>query len=113
MSKEMVNEGELRKETFEDGEGQEALPDYEGYGADSEDGEAGKKGLAVRSTGFNQFMLNKEVYRAVVENGFEHPSEGTFVYRVREMEVFFSAAQMHTTSFVRTRFGVSSEKRYG
>eukprot|EP00210_Caulerpa_lentillifera_P003907 g3732.t1 len=71
----MVNESELRKETFEDGEGQEALPDYEGYGADSDDGEAGKKGLAVRSTGFNQFMLNKEVYRAVVENGFEHPSE--------------------------------------
>lgn len=76
----MVNDSELRKETFDDAEGLEVLPDYEGFGAESDEGEGGKKGLAVRSSGFKEFMLNKEVYRAVVENGFEHPSEGTPVY---------------------------------
>lgn len=78
----MVND-ELRKENFDADEGLDVLPDYEGLGAESDEGESGKKGLAVRSSGFKEFMLNKEVYRAVVENGFEHPSEGkTFPFDV-------------------------------
>jgi len=77
MSKDLVNGGDVRKEKFDDGEeGLEVLPDYEDLGGEDEQTEHGKKGLAVRSSGFKEFMLNKEVYRAVVENGFEHPSEG-------------------------------------
>ena len=94
MSKDAVNNSnnDLRKDNFDDPEGLDVLPDYEGLGADSDEGEGGKKGLAVRSSGFKEFMLNKEVYRAVLENGFEHPSEGTpFAERRKEESAGHSA----------------------
>lgn len=62
--------------------GDEPLPDYDsdaGAQAADEAQETGiqRKGLAVRSTGFKEFLLKPEILRAIVDNGFEHPSEGT------------------------------------
>ena len=37
-----------------------------------------KKGyVGVHSTGFRDFLLKPELLRAIVDCGFEHPSEGT------------------------------------
>lgn len=38
-----------------------------------------KKGyVGVHSTGFRDFLLKPELLRAIVDCGFEHPSEGIF-----------------------------------
>ena len=39
---------------------------------------ADKKGsyVGIHSTGFRDFLLKPELYRATVDCGFEHPSEG-------------------------------------
>ena len=40
-------------------------------------GEAVKKGyVGIHSTGFKDFLLKPELLRAIVDCGFEHPSEG-------------------------------------
>lgn len=40
-------------------------------------GEAVKKGyVGIHSTGFRDFLLKPELLRAIVDCGFEHPSEG-------------------------------------
>ena len=39
--------------------------------------DAGKKGyVGIHSTGFKDFLLKPELLRAIVDCGFEHPSEG-------------------------------------
>nr|KYP54036.1 DEAD-box ATP-dependent RNA helicase 56 [Cajanus cajan] len=41
------------------------------------DAEAGKKGyVGIHSSGFRDFLLKPELLRAIVDSGFEHPSEG-------------------------------------
>lgn len=54
-------------------------------GADTKDsgettGEADKKGsyVGIHSTGFKDFLLKPELSRAIIDCGFEHPSEGTY-----------------------------------
>lgn len=77
----------------EDNKGQEELLDYEedeealvdakGVGDDAaagKDGAAGagaKKGhyVGIHASGFRDFLLKPELLRAVVDCGFEHPSE--------------------------------------
>ncbi|KAJ8429256.1 hypothetical protein Cgig2_031556 [Carnegiea gigantea] len=40
-------------------------------------GEAGKRGYtSIHSSGFRDFLLKLELLRAIVDSGFEHPSEG-------------------------------------
>ncbi|MBA0719533.1 hypothetical protein Golax_007200 [Gossypium laxum] len=40
-------------------------------------GEGGKKGyVGIHSSGFRDFLLKPELLRAIVDSGFEHPSEG-------------------------------------
>lgn len=70
-------------------EGEEALLDYEeeeevakpvtggGAAAATEEKDAGKKGhyTGVHTSGFRDFMLKPELMRAIVDCGFEHPSE--------------------------------------
>ncbi|GMN45422.1 hypothetical protein TIFTF001_014611 [Ficus carica] len=42
-------------------------------------GEAPKKGyVGIHSSGFRDFLLKPELLRAIVDSGFEHPSEGNF-----------------------------------
>mmetsp|Transcript_6636 Transcript_6636/g.11571 ORF Transcript_6636/g.11571 Transcript_6636/m.11571 type:complete len:435 (+) Transcript_6636:64-1368(+) len=57
------------------------LPDFDGNAAGAEDGEEdGKDGRQegaadIRASGFRDFVLKPEVLQAIVECGFEHPSE--------------------------------------
>lgn len=43
-----------------------------------------KKGsyVGIHSTGFRDFLLKPELLRAIVDCGFEHPSEGTSTHPV-------------------------------
>ncbi|GFZ08363.1 DEAD/DEAH box RNA helicase family protein [Actinidia rufa] len=47
-------------------------------------GESAKKGyVGIHSSGFRDFLLKPELLRAIVDSGFEHPSEGKiFIYPV-------------------------------
>ncbi|GLT86902.1 hypothetical protein SLE2022_050120 [Rubroshorea leprosula] len=43
-------------------------------------GEAAKKGyVEIHSSGFRDFLLKPELLRAIVDSGFEHPSEGNIM----------------------------------
>jgi len=68
-------------------EGEDNLLDYEEEEQDAQEkgaagaegeGKDAKKGhyVGVHSSGFRDFMLKPELLRAVVDCGFEHPSEG-------------------------------------
>ena len=66
-------------------EAEEELVDYEEEEAAPEGaadaskapGEAVKKGyVGIHATGFKDFLLKPEILRAIVDCGFEHPSEG-------------------------------------
>jgi ATP-dependent RNA helicase UAP56/SUB2 len=50
-----------------------------GSGAATDGKEGAKKGhyAGVHSSGFRDFGLKAELQRAIVDAGFEHPSEGT------------------------------------
>ncbi|KAL9313291.1 hypothetical protein ACSQ67_018743 [Phaseolus vulgaris] len=71
--------GETKDETYE-----EELIDYEEEEDKAPDsvgakvnGEATKKGyVGIHSSGFRDFLLKPELLRAIVDSGFEHPSEG-------------------------------------
>ncbi|KAJ0030347.1 hypothetical protein Pint_12383 [Pistacia integerrima] len=71
--------GETRDNEYED-----ELLDYEEEDAQAPDsvatkanGEAAKKGyVGIHSSGFRDFLLKPELLRAIVDSGFEHPSEG-------------------------------------
>ena len=64
--------------------GEEELVDYEeeaeevvAAGETKAAGAAPKKGyVGIHATGFKDFLLKPEILRAIVDCGFEHPSEG-------------------------------------
>uniref|UniRef100_A0A7C9D8X4 RNA helicase n=1 Tax=Opuntia streptacantha TaxID=393608 RepID=A0A7C9D8X4_OPUST len=70
-------------ETRENDAYEEELLDYEeeeekvpDSAATKANGEAGKKGyVGIHSSGFRDFLLKPELLRAIVDSGFEHPSE--------------------------------------
>lgn len=35
--------------------------------------------VSIHSSGFRDFLLKPEILRAIVDCGFEHPSEGNFI----------------------------------
>ena len=39
--------------------------------------------VGVHASGFRDFLLKPEILRAIVDCGFEHPSEGTFMHPIR------------------------------
>merc|ERR1719214_424188 len=55
----------------------EELADYEDEAEEKADGGETKKGsyVAIHSSGFRDFLLKAELLRAIVDCGFEHPSE--------------------------------------
>lgn len=94
-----VNDEEEELLDFEDAVGVEEDANADANGADGgENGDAGatktagkgdgkgkngdavtKKGyVGIHSTGFRDFLLKPELLRAIVDCGFEHPSEGTY-----------------------------------
>lgn len=38
--------------------------------------------VGIHSSGFRDFLLKPELLRAIVDSGFEHPSEGNFFYSI-------------------------------
>ena len=40
--------------------------------------------VSIHSSGFRDFLLKPELLRAIVDRGFEHPSEGTMKF-IREL----------------------------
>lgn len=62
------------EEELVDYEEEEAVAQAEGGAAK---GETVKKGyVGIHSSGFKDFLLKPELIRAIVDCGFEHPSEG-------------------------------------
>ncbi|CAK9158441.1 unnamed protein product [Ilex paraguariensis] len=48
-------------------------------------GDAAKKGyVGIHSSGFRDFLLKPELLRAIVDSGFEHPSEGNNYFHIPE-----------------------------
>lgn len=44
-----------------------------------------KKGyVGIHSSGFRDFLLKPELLRAIVDSGFEHPSEGKYYFHVHD-----------------------------
>ena len=61
-----------------------------------------KKGyVGIHSTGFKDFLLKPELLRAIVDCGFEHPSEGQFTGRPAFRNATFpqSAARIRWSPF--------------
>jgi hypothetical protein len=58
---------------------EEELLDYEEEEEHQQTDASSKKagGSAIHATGFRDFLLRPELLRAIVDCGFEHPSEGT------------------------------------
>lgn len=78
----MATEDKGQEELLDYEEDEEALVDAKGDGDDgAKDGGAGtggaKKGhyVGIHASGFRDFLLKPELLRAVVDCGFEHPSE--------------------------------------
>ncbi|RXH92069.1 hypothetical protein DVH24_021092 [Malus domestica] len=78
LSSFVENMGETRDDVYD-----EELVDYEEEEEKAPDsaakvnGEAPKKGyVGIHSSGFRDFLLKPELLRAIVDSGFEHPSEG-------------------------------------
>ncbi|KAK4480161.1 hypothetical protein RD792_013222 [Penstemon davidsonii] len=52
-------------------------------------GESGKKGyVGIHSSGFRDFLLKPELLRAIVDSGFEHPSEGKIYNSIFNMNAY-------------------------
>ena len=54
--------------------------DQNGVKIDSEkkDAKSGGTYVSIHSSGFKDFLLKPELLRAIMDCGFEHPSEGKF-----------------------------------
>lgn len=84
--------------------------------------EAPKKDLkgtyvSIHSSGFRDFLLKPEILRAIVDCGFEHPSEGK---KINQMYIFvcniydpYSATRMHTSGRLGHGHPLSSQVWYG
>ncbi|TXG62156.1 hypothetical protein EZV62_013519 [Acer yangbiense] len=85
--------GETRDNEYED-----ELLDYEEEDAQAPDsvatkanGETAKKGyVGIHSSGFRDFLLKPELLRAIVDSGFEHPSEGKLPTLFLQVKFFYS-----------------------
>ncbi len=57
----------------------DAVQEQQTNGTDVADVKKGVKGsyVSIHSSGFRDFLLKPELLRAIVDCGFEHPSEGT------------------------------------
>lgn len=46
--------------------------------------------VSIHSSGFRDFLLKPELLRAIVDCGFEHPSEGFYSLRILPLKYMFS-----------------------
>jgi ATP-dependent RNA helicase UAP56/SUB2 len=70
-----------------------------------------KKGsyVGIHSTGFRDFLLKPELLRAIVDCGFEHPSEGTLL----KTNLYNSSTRMYSTGDSGNGRFMSSKVRNG
>ncbi|KAJ0680178.1 putative RNA helicase [Helianthus annuus] len=78
--------GEVKDNDYE-----EELLDYDDdeKAPESVNGKSGsetvKKGyVGIHSSGFQDFLLKPELFRAILDSGFEHPSEGNYNFHVHD-----------------------------
>ncbi|XP_047158349.1 DEAD-box ATP-dependent RNA helicase 15-like isoform X1 [Vigna umbellata] len=93
--------GDTKNEAYE-----EDLLDYEDEeekepeGANKVNGEAVKKGyVGIHSSGFRDFLLKPELLRAIVDSGFEHPSEGNILNRNLLLENYYTLVNLSKVCF--------------
>ena len=58
--------------------------------------------VSVHSSGFRDFLLKPEILKAIVDCGFEHPSEGKFFFRIALSRLFIwllATANFDSNSF--------------
>lgn len=82
-----------------------------------------KKGyVGIHSTGFRDFLLKPELLKAIHECGFEHPSEGSWIFVVVANDsngiiisfiCMYSSTRVHSTSNPGNGCVVSSKVRDG
>ena len=48
--------------------------------------------VSIHSSGFRDFLLKPELLRAIVDSGFEHPSEGKIFRHVSVSAIFYGSA---------------------
>lgn len=75
--------GDHQEDELLDYEEEDAEHEQAGNGAEAAaDGKKAVKGsyVSIHSSGFRDFLLKPELLRAIVDCGFEHPSEGEFVF---------------------------------
>ena len=88
-------------------------------GTDTGDTKKGVKGnyVSIHASGFRDFLLKPELLRAIVDCGFEHPSEGnapnSYDRHLLKSAIFYSSRPVYTTGYSRNGYHLSSEKWYG
>jgi hypothetical protein len=55
--------------------------------------------VGIHSSGFRDFLLKPELLRAIVDSGFEHPSEGKFYYVLSLHDSILAKSQLNSTNF--------------
>jgi hypothetical protein len=70
--------GDHQEDELLDYEEEEAEHEQAGNGAEAAGDKKAVKGsyVSIHSSGFRDFLLKPELLRAIVDCGFEHPSEG-------------------------------------
>ena len=70
--------GDHQEDELLDYEEEDAEHDQAGNGAEAAGDKKAVKGsyVSIHSSGFRDFLLKPELLRAIVDCGFEHPSEG-------------------------------------
>lgn len=57
--------------------------------------------VSIHSSGFRDFLLKPEILRAIVDCGFEHPSEGKKInYSLRHPSIFFFCTRFLFVYFI-------------
>jgi len=71
-----------------------------------------KKGgyVGMHSTGFRDFLLKPELLRAIVDCGFEHPSEGNYTH-IYSQENIVSSVVNSSSLFCLSLFSLSLSRR--
>ena len=66
----------------------------------------GRGYVGIHSSGFRDFLLKPELRRAIVDSGFEHPSEGKFI----SVFLIILTFPMFLYNFIVGRYGVNIQK---
>ena len=100
--------GDHQEDELLDYEEEDAEHDQTGNGPEAAaDGKKAVKGsyVSIHSSGFRDFLLKPELLRAIVDCGFEHPSEGKVVFELCTNYEQFLCQGPSASLFCRTSLG--------